>query len=341
METPVGRIPQVRSTLSGRDRWGGMKARWGVGRMDYLIEPGLYALNRPDQDSPVLVTANYKLTFDLFRSALPGLNAWILVLETYGINVWCAAGKGTFGTEELVRRIKESNLAEVVAHREVILPQLGAPGVAARGIRKATGFEALFGPVMARDLPKFLASGNKATPEMRNKDFPFRERLVLIPIELVAALKILLPAGAVMLLLVGLFGPAGFAENIRTFGLFPFIAILTAVAAGTVALPLLLPWLPGRAFALKGAVVGAAAALGLAVALNIIGTGPPSSLKLESAAWMILVPALAAFLGMNFTGSSTYTSLSGVRKEMRRAVPAQIGAGVVGLALWVGSWLVI
>ena len=308
--------------------------------MDYLIEPGLYALNRPDQDSPVLVTANYKLTFDLFRSALPGLNAWILVLETYGINVWCAAGKGTFGTEELVRRIKESNLAEVVAHREVILPQLGAPGVAARGIRKATGFEALFGPVMARDLPKFLASGNKATPEMRNKDFPFRERLVLIPIELVAALKILLPAGAVMLLLVGLFGPAGFAENIRTFGLFPFIAILTAVAAGTVALPLLLPWLPGRAFALKGAVVGAAAALGLAVALNIIGTGPPSSLKLESAAWMILVPALAAFLGMNFTGSSTYTSLSGVRKEMRRAVPAQIGAGVVGLALWVGSWLV-
>jgi acetyl-CoA decarbonylase/synthase complex subunit gamma len=40
---------------------------------------------------------------------------------------------------------------------------------------------------------------------------------------------------------------------------------------------------------------------------------------------------------MNFTGASTYTSLSGVRKEMRWALPMEIGAGIVGLGLWLGS----
>ena len=69
--------------------------------MNYKVDPGLYALGAPDADSPVLVSANFKMSFDLLREALPGRNAWILVLDTDGINVWCAAGKGTFGTEEL------------------------------------------------------------------------------------------------------------------------------------------------------------------------------------------------------------------------------------------------
>jgi acetyl-CoA decarbonylase/synthase complex subunit gamma len=85
--------------------------------MDYSIEPGLYALGAPDRESPVLVSANYKMSFDELRSALPGRDLWILVLDTKGINVWCAAGKGTFGTEELVKRIASSGLSQVVAHR--------------------------------------------------------------------------------------------------------------------------------------------------------------------------------------------------------------------------------
>jgi acetyl-CoA decarbonylase/synthase complex subunit gamma len=44
---------------------------------------------------------------------------------------------------------------------------------------------------------------------------------------------------------------------------------------------------------------------------------------------------------MNFTGASTYTSLSGVRKEMRWAVPVEIAMGGVGLMLWLGSQLVV
>jgi hypothetical protein len=161
--TPVGSLPRVSSELEWRDRWGAIKARWGVGRMDYAVDPGLYALGNPERESPVLVSANYKLSFDELRSALPGRDLWILVLDTKGINVWCAAGKGTFGTEELVGRIEASGLKEVVSHRSLILPQLGAPGVAAHKVKKLSGFGVRYGPIKAGDLPVYLDSGCKAT----------------------------------------------------------------------------------------------------------------------------------------------------------------------------------
>ena len=157
--------------------------------MHYTVDPGLYALGQPDEKSPVFVTANYKMSFDRLRKALLGRNAWILVLDTKGINVWCAAGKGTFGTEELVARIGSNRLERIVSHREVILPQLSAPGVAAHQVRKLSGFKAIFGPIRAEDLPAFMDNGMKATAEMRFKTFTTWERFVLIPVELVEALK--------------------------------------------------------------------------------------------------------------------------------------------------------
>ena len=86
-------------------------ARWGFNREGHRVEPGLFRLGNPTPDSAVFASANYTLSFDALRSALAGTDAWILVLDTKGINVWCAAGKGTFGTEELVRKITETRLA--------------------------------------------------------------------------------------------------------------------------------------------------------------------------------------------------------------------------------------
>ncbi|OQX09781.1 MAG: acetyl-CoA synthase subunit gamma, partial [Desulfobacteraceae bacterium IS3] len=156
VRTAAGNIPQISSVLTQTDRWGSIKARWGVGRMDYTLDPGLYALGAPDEKSSVLVTANYKMSFDRLREALPGRNVWILVLDTKGVNVWCAAGKGSFGTDELVRRIESSRLDKIVSHREVILPQLAGPGIAAHQLRKRSGFSAVYGPIRAEDLPAFM-----------------------------------------------------------------------------------------------------------------------------------------------------------------------------------------
>src|SRR5512140_119839 len=135
VDTPAGPVPRVHSRIGRRDlviRW---KVRWGIGRSRYRVAPGLYALGSPDGHSPVLVTANYKLTFDVVRRDAAGLDAWILVLDTLGVNVWCAAGEGTFGTGEVIRRVTDARLSEVVGHRRLILPQLGAPGAPAHEVR--------------------------------------------------------------------------------------------------------------------------------------------------------------------------------------------------------------
>jgi acetyl-CoA decarbonylase/synthase complex subunit gamma len=154
-QTPMGSIPQVSSSLVWADHLGTFKARWGIKRMDYTVEPGLYALGNPNNQSPALVTANYKMSFDRLREALPHRDMWILVLDTRGINVWCSAGKGTFGTSELVNRIQSTGLAKVVSHRELILPQLAGPGVAAHEVKKLSGFKVIYGPIRSKDLPAF------------------------------------------------------------------------------------------------------------------------------------------------------------------------------------------
>jgi len=334
-QTSTGEVPKISSSLNWSDHWGSIKARWGVGRMNYTVDPGLYALGEPNDQSPVLVTANYKMSFDRLRETLSNRHVWILALDTKGINVWCAAGKGTFGTDELVRRIEFSQLDRVVTHRELILPQLAGPGIAAYKVKKRIGFKIIFGPILAIDLPAFLDAGMKATPEMRRKTFTISERTILIPVELVSALKwsfIILPA---FLLLSGLGAPSGFWNGVSNEGLYAVLNLLGALLAGAVLTPILLPWLPGRAFSQKGLIMGLITTLFIAFFgafyLNIRQN------YLNIIAWFFLTPALSSYLAMNFTGASTYTSLSGVKKEMRWAVPLEIVGGVVGLALWVGS----
>ncbi|MCJ7687598.1 MAG: hypothetical protein MUO68_25265, partial [Desulfobacteraceae bacterium] len=266
-------------------------------------------------------------------------DAWILVLDTNGINVWCAAGKGTFSTEELVQRIKSSGIENIVAHKELILPQLSGPGVAAHQVKKLSGFKAIYGPINATDLPAFLDAGLKATPEMRLKTFKIRERTVLIPVELVSTIKWVLIILPLFFFVGGLGGQAGFWSGALHYGLFAIIALLSAVTAGAVLTPILLPWLPGRAFSLKGL------AMGLITAVILTALRPENLSdwqgRIETLAWFLLIPAISAFLAMNFTGASTYTSLSGVKKEMKWAVPIEIAAGAAGLFLWLGSLFVI
>jgi acetyl-CoA decarbonylase/synthase complex subunit gamma len=299
--------------------------------MRYTVEPGLYAVGAPHEDSPVLVTANYKLSFDHLRVALDGHDAWVLVLDTNGINVWCAAGKGTFGTAALCAQVAANRLAQLVRHRRLIVPQLGASGIAAHVVKKQSGFSVAYGPVLARHLPEFLARGMQATPAMRRKTFSLRERAVLVPVELVIACKWALPLSAVLYGASGLFADGAFWENVQKYGGWTVAGLWTGVLAGTVLTPLFLPVLPGRAFSLKGGAAGLMAALAFLLALFFRAGGMGNSAT--GLAWLLLIPAIASFLGLEFTGASTYTSLSGVKKEMRLAVPVQIAAAVGGVLL--------
>lgn len=302
--------------------------------MRYRVAPGLYAIGAPDPESPVLVTANYKLTIDLLRRALAGLSAWLLVLDTRGINVWCAAGKGTFGTAEVIGRVQASRLDEVVRHRTLILPQLGAPGVAAHEVSKGCGFRVVYGPVRAADLPAFLAAGMQATPAMRRVTFTIGERLVLTPIELVSMVRSI-GWGVLLLLLLGGIGPEVFSLEAAVFrGGTAIAAGLVGILTGAVLVPVLLPWLPGRMFAVKGAIGGLLVALaGTLLFSSRLGI-------LNSAALLLALPAVAAWCAMSFTGSSTFTSPSGVEREMRRTIPLQAAALLAGGICWItGAFL--
>ncbi len=330
VQTPVGDVRRVSHELIRGDRLGAWRVRWGIGRDDYRVSPDLYALGTPDADAPVLVTANYKLTVDQLRSSLSGLDAWLLVVDTRGINVWCAAGKGTFCAEEVARMVLKTQLAEIVRHRRLVLPQLSAPGVAAHRVKEECGFRAVLADRCAPPACR-RSSTEPCRPIQR-----CRSPSVCVGARCSCrwALRRLGPADA-----AGLRGPAGdlrsrwrwclagAGREARRARRRRRVACLAgrqrrdtarlAVAAG----PCLLverrrggsgsPPAPGRTAFLPPFVAGCRARP---------SCGRPGG------------PSHAA---MNFTGCSTVTSPSGVEAEMRRALPLQ----VAGCALAGGAWL--
>jgi hypothetical protein len=310
-------IANVSTALSARDIFGAIKVRLGFGRHNYTVRPGLYSIGEPNNNSPVLVSANYKLTFDILRKNLAGLDCWLMILDTKGINVWCAAGKGTFGTEEVIKRLGQTQLSEVVTHKQLLLPQLSASGVNSHEVFRRTGFKVIFGPIEACDIEGFISEGFKASRKMRTINFSTLQRLILTPVEFISASKSSLLIFGV-LFLINLF-----AKN--PFGLNDFIAYLGAMVTGTVLTPALLPFIPGSAFSWKGGLLGVVWSVSALWFFEWFSTWP------LAAGYLLLLPAISAFIAMRFTGSSTYTSPSGVVKEMKIALPVLIASASTGL----------
>ena len=292
-------------------------ARWGINRMGHRVEPGFYRLGSPTAESPVFVSANYTLSFDALRSALAGFNAYILVLDTKGINVWCAAGKGTFGTDELVSRIEKVGLTGIVTHRKIIVPQLGAPGISAHEVQRRSGFKVEYGPVRASDLPEYIRIG-KATSEMRRVQFPVRERIVLAPVELIHVALPTIIIAAVLWFLAGTLAA---------------LAAISAVIAGTVLFPALLPFIPTKDFSTKGLLLGGVVAIPFAVAFTSTNALPDWAKIIAAITPLLIIPAVTAYLALNFTGSTTFTSRTGVKKEIFRYVPVMAFMAVSGIIL--------
>jgi uncharacterized membrane protein len=315
--TATPKIFPTTGFLTVRDRWDHFLTRVGWKRGEHRLEPGLYALGNPTPDSPVFVTANYKLSFDALRSSLQGVDGYILVLDTQGINVWCAAGKGTFSTDEIVRRVMITRLGDVVRHRKLILPQLGAPGVAAHEVKKRSGFWVEYGPVRAADLPEYLKT-HQATPEMRRVEFHLRDRLVLIPVDIVQTFLPTLLAAVVFYFLGGWIS---------------CLAVMAAIYAGIILFPMLLPWLPTHNFSTKGFILGGLVAIPFAVSAFLWHPDWTWYRQVGQALeFLLAMPAVTAFISLNFTGSSTFTSRTGVRREMFASIPIMawtFGTGIL------------
>jgi hypothetical protein len=199
----------------------------------------------------------------------------------------------------------------------LILPQLGAPGVAAHEVKKRTGFWVEYGPVRAADLPEYLKT-RQATPEMRKVNFTLRDRLVLIPVELIHTFTPML-AAAVILYFMG--------------GWISSLAAVAAVLTGVVLFPILLPWIPTHNFSTKGFLLGGLAAIPFALSPFLRHPDWTWYHKLGQALeFLLAMPAVSAFIALNFTGATTFTSRSGVKREMYayiRALAWTFGTGIL------------
>ncbi len=306
-----------------------MCVRLGLYRNRYKVVPGLYGAGKPSPESPVLVTANYKLSFDSLRRELGNIDAWILVVDTRGINVWCAASKKIFSTAEVVWQVKKARLAKIVSHRRLILPQLAATGVTAHKLERECGFKGIFGPIRAADLKEFLEKGTDEA--MRSVTFSILERLVLIPVEISLVWKMFAVISLSAIIVSGI-GPNYYSLKMAgQRGQVAIEAIMLAVLTGAAAVPILLPWLPGRQFWIKGIISGA---LGWLV-YSFGGNWRHS--PIESTALFFCVTALSSFMAMNFTGATPFTSLSGVKYEMRRGLFFQCTGTLLAIILWIIS----
>ncbi len=273
------------------------------------VRPGLYAVGHPGPDSPLLVTGNFDLTVRRLVRGIDGrADVWLLVADSAGINVWCAAGGGYFTAEKVISAVRSSRVEEVVSHHALILPQLCANGVDGWRIRREIGWGVHWGPVRAEDVPAYLAAGRKKTDAMRWVRFPVKDRLEMVTVTLgFYGLLILLP---VLLLWRGMFWPI----TASLVGLSYFYAIVH-------------PWLPGRDGMLKSIPLTLIALAGL-LAYAVIWDPLPAT-RLFS--WTVGLTGLSVFTAAELQGMS----------PLMRGEQANWGwEAVIGAALGLIYWLV-
>ncbi|NOZ26422.1 MAG: methyltransferase domain-containing protein [Chloroflexi bacterium] len=273
------------------------------------VRPGLYAVGHPGPDSPLLVTGNFDLTVRRLVRGIDGrADVWLLVADSAGINVWCAAGGGYFTAEKVISAVRSSRVEEVVSHHALILPQLCANGVDGWRIRREIGWGVHWGPVRAEDVPAYLAAGRKKTDDMRWVRFPVRDRLEMVTVTLgFYGLLILLP---VLLFWRGMFWPI----TASLVGLSYFYAIVH-------------PWLPGRDGLLKSIPLTLIALAGL-LTYTVIWDPLPATRLFN---WTVGLTGLSVFTAAELQGMS----------PLMRGEQANWGwEAIIGVMLGLIYWLV-
>jgi ubiquinone/menaquinone biosynthesis C-methylase UbiE len=273
------------------------------------VRTGLYAVGNPTPESPVLVTGNFDLTVRRLVKAIDGqVDAWVLVADSAGINVWCAAGGGYFTAEKVIAAVKSSHLEEVVRHHALILPQLCANGVDGWRIRKESGWGVHWGPAKARDVPAYLAAKRKKTDAMRWVRFPLKDRLEMVTVTVgFYGLLILLP---VLIFWRRMFWPITFSM----VGLSYFYAVVH-------------PWLPGRDGLYKSIPLALVALAGLFIYTTLWYPLPAVNLF----HWVVGLTGLSVFSGAELQGMS----------PLMRGEQANWGwEAIIGLSLAGMYWLV-
>jgi acetyl-CoA decarbonylase/synthase complex subunit gamma len=133
-------------------------------RKPVAVEPGLKTFGTPNEDSPVMFTTNFALTYYTVASDIESAktNAYLLIVDTEGIAVDSAVAGRKLTAEKITSALKSSGIETKVKHRKLIIP-----GKAARlssEIEEMSGWQVLVGPRDSSDIPKFLQAKWQKTP---------------------------------------------------------------------------------------------------------------------------------------------------------------------------------
>ncbi len=306
---PAPELQAVPATLTLGDRFVDFLAYLTLMATFLRKRPGLYLVGSPGPAAPVFVTANFALTFNHVRRALKGTDAYILVLDTRGINVWCAAGGGKFSTREVALACRAFRLADVDHRAVLVLPKLAATGVALHELRNAYGLAAHYGPVYAKDIPRYVAAGYRKDEAMNKVDFGLAKRLeVTWSFALTNAAVVALP----LVFFNHLYSPLAIA----------------AAAAISFLIGALFPRLPTRLYAVKGLAAGVLVAVPLLVYKWHAGAGAAALAK-----WGVFLAFAGILLGLEFSGDTAVSSPSQVRQEFKPGLAALAALAVAFLLL--------
>ena len=266
----------------------------------FPTKTGLRVIGNPGPDAPVLLTCNFDLTVRRVLRALQGLDCYLLVANSKGINVWCASGGGILNAHSVISVLKTSGIADKVDHRTLILPQLSAPGVDVHRVEQETGWHCKFGPVYAADVPAYLAANAHKTGAMREARFPLGSRLEMA-VMWAAPMSLLVGVG------VAIFSPhslPGVLALIWGFTLFLYVFYEPVKR-----------FVPGSVGLVKTLVVGLVGVVGLLLWSLLIGNWDIGRLV----GWGVGILAVALVLGFDLEGTS----------------PLQAGATV---SYWAARW---
>jgi ubiquinone/menaquinone biosynthesis C-methylase UbiE len=268
------------------------------------VAPDLYRVGNPAHDSPLLATGNFELTVLKVLDAVEGvLDVWLLVIDTSGINVWCAAGGGFLTAEKVVSAMKANHVEAHMNHRNIVLPQLCANGVDGWKLREGTGWNVIWGPVTAKDIPEFIEGGFQKSNRLRSISFPLKDRLEMVSGTLgLYAMLLLLP---IAIFWRHLFWPA-----------------LAALAGLSYFYAIVLPWLPGKDGLWKSIPLTFLSLSGVILFTLLFDPVPVESLYNR----VFGVGALSIFVSAEFQGMSPL-----MRGEQANWIPQAFIGGILAI----------
>jgi acetyl-CoA decarbonylase/synthase complex subunit gamma len=121
------------------------------------VTEGIYEINNPDENSPVMVTTNFALTYFIVSGEVEGsrVPAWLLIKDSEGLSVMTAWAAGKFAGDDVGLFVKKSGISDKVKHQELIIPGYAA-AIAGDVEEELPGWSITVGPREAAHIPGFL-----------------------------------------------------------------------------------------------------------------------------------------------------------------------------------------